>query len=92
MSAPLLLAARLDLGTARLLYAALLARRDDDLVLDAGHVSHFGTLALQLLLAAARSWRRDGNRLAITPRSPAFDDALQTFGVALDDLQAERAA
>ena len=92
MSAPLLLAARLDLGAARPLHAALLARRGADLVLDAGQVSHFGTLGLQLLLAAARSWRRDGHRLAVAPRSPAFDEALLTFGVPLDDLQAEQAA
>lgn len=89
MSAALVLVARLDLSAAKPLHAALLARRGGDLVLDAGGVTHLGALGLQLLLSAARSWRRAGHRLAILPRTPAFDDALRLFGVDLDDLQAE---
>jgi chemotaxis protein CheX len=88
MSADLSLAARLDLNAARPLHAALLARRGDDLVIDAGRVQHLGALGLQLLLAAAQGWRQAGFAVSFARRSPEFDDALRLFGVTLDDLQA----
>ncbi len=89
MTAALQLAARLDLGAAKPLHAALLSRCGGDLVLDAGQVTHLGALGLQLLLSAAQSWRQAGHALAITPRTRAFDDALRLYGVPLDDLQTE---
>ncbi|WP_372839881.1 STAS domain-containing protein [Phaeovulum sp.] len=92
MSTALSLAPRLDLSAAKDLHAAVLARRGGDLQLDAGQVTHLGALGLQLLLAAKQSWQRDGHRLAISPRSQAFDDALRLFGVAPDDLVVERRA
>ncbi len=92
MSTAVSLSPRIDLSAVKDLHAAVLARRGGDLVLDAGHVTHLGALGVQLLLAATQSWRRDGHALTITPRSPAFDDALRLFGIALGDLVVERRA
>lgn len=85
----LALAARLDLSAAEPLAAALRAHGGADLVIDASGVSHLGALGLQLLGAAALSWRAAGHRLRIAPRSDAFDAALQTFGIPLSALESE---
>jgi chemotaxis protein CheX len=90
MTAPLSLARRLDLPAAAPLREAILARQGADLVLDAGAVTHFGGLCLQVLLAARRSWQADGHGLACTPRSAAFDEAVAHFGLTPDDLQTGR--
>lgn len=88
----LALAARLDLTQVEALAADLRAHAGDDLVLNAAATTHLGALGLQVLSAAAYSWRRAGLRLTITPRSEAFDEALVLFGVTLADLQSEEAA
>jgi len=86
------LAPRLDLTHAELALTAIRAREGEALVLDAGGVTHLGGLGLQILLAAARSWRAAGLPLTITPRSSAFEEALCLFGVPLDALQSEGTA
>ena len=83
---------RLDLSQVGPLAAELRAHQGADLVIDAGAVTHFGALGLQLLVSAALSWRAAGHTLSITPRSAAFDDALAQLGVALAELQTEEAA
>ena len=77
----LILAERLNTMAAASLHKALLARRGQDLALDAGSVTDMGALCLQLLLAAARDCRAAGRSFCITARSPAFDAALTTFAV-----------
>jgi chemotaxis protein CheX len=88
----LALAPRLDLSYASELAGALRGHKGADLVLDASAVTHLGGLGLQLLAAAAKTWRAQGHSLTIQPRSAAFDEALGTFGVKLADLQSEEAA
>lgn len=88
----LALAPRLDLTHAEQALTAIRAREGQPLVLDAGGVTHLGGLGLQILLAAARSWRAAGLALTISPRSPAFEEALSLFGLPLDALQSEGAA
>ncbi|MDD8024239.1 MAG: STAS domain-containing protein [Paracoccaceae bacterium] len=88
----LALAPRLDLSHVAELAEILRGQTGGDLVLDAGAVSHLGGLGLQLLAAAAKTWRAQGHSLTIHPRSAAFDEALDTFGVGLADLQSEEAA
>lgn len=92
MNAPLVLQQRLDLPAAAPLASALRAQAGSDLIIDAGEVSHLGGLCLQVLAAAAISWRQAGNDLRLTPRSQSFDDALDLFGVTLADLETEGSA
>lgn len=82
MSAPLPLANRLDLPAARPLAEAISARSGEDLEIDASTVAHLGGLCLQVLLAAAASWRSAGRRLTLAHRSAAFDEALALFAIA----------
>lgn len=88
----LALGPRLDLLHAGHACAEIRACEGRDLVLDAGHVTHLGALGLQILIAAARSWRAAGLSLTIAPRSAAFDDALVLFGLPLAALQSEGVA
>jgi chemotaxis protein CheX len=76
----LALAPVLDLKAAAPLKAALLERRGHPLELDAADVQRLGGLCLQLLLAAAVTWRADGFTMRVGPRSEAFVDALRLFG------------
>ncbi len=92
MTAPVPLAPRLDLPAARPLSEAIRARAGQPLDLDAGDVVHLGGLCLQVLLAAAASWRAAGQQLHIRPRSQAFEEALATFGLAPSALESEGAA
>lgn len=82
---------RLDLVAVRPLVESLLGARGADLTIDAGGVERLGGLALQALLAAQQVWARDGNTLAVTPRSSAFDAALASFGVAAATFGGEAA-
>lgn len=83
---------RLDLRAAQGLAQGLLALRGQPLALDAGEVRHLGGLCLQVLASAAKTWRSDGHRLEISPRSAEFETALATFGLPLAALEAEGAA
>lgn len=75
------LPARLDHQGARLLHAALSGAPKGDTRLDAGKVTFVGGLALQLLLAAAATWRSAGHRFTCEPTSPAFSDDITRMGV-----------
>lgn len=63
------LAARLLPQDAAPLQATLLGLRGRPVELDAGGVARLGTPCVQVLLAAARSWREDGLRLALADPS-----------------------
>jgi len=77
---PLELEARLDLRAAAPLAGAIIARRGDDLALDASHVEHLGALALQVIRAAARTWAADGHVLTLEGASVALADQLSLMG------------
>lgn len=78
--APLELAPRLGLKAARPLHRALLARRGDDLTLDASKVEHLGALAVQVIRSAARTWAEDGHVLTIEKASTDLVDQLVLLG------------
>jgi chemotaxis protein CheX len=80
--AELRLAPVLDLNAAAPLKAAFLEHRGEPLEVDASQVQRLGGLCLQVLIAARHGWAEDGRPLSITPRSPAFDEALGLFGAA----------
>ncbi|KEO51758.1 STAS domain-containing protein [Thioclava pacifica] len=83
---------RIDLVAVSALHAALGPVTEGPTVIDASNVRHLGALGVQLLVSAALSARASGHSLTITPRSAAFDEALDRFGMTLDDLQNTEAA
>ena len=76
----LTLAPVLDLNAAEPLKAELLARRNQELTLDASGVERLGGLCLQVLLSARRSWAADGVNLKLGPVSESFADQWAAFG------------
>lgn len=68
---------------------SLLTRRGKSLELRAGQVEQVGTAALQVLLSAAATWRKDGHSLRLAESSPALDIALTTLGIAPEALTSE---
>ena len=76
------LAAALDLNAAAPLAAELLARRGQDLVIDAAHVARIGGQCLQVLLSARATWAADGRAFSIAEPSSDFIDALTLLGAA----------
>ncbi|SFC58757.1 STAS domain-containing protein [Tropicimonas isoalkanivorans] len=89
MTARFSLPARLDLPAATPLAQDLLARRCDALTLAADDVTLLGTPGLQVLLAARRTWEADGQRLAVSSSSPAFEEQLVVFGLSASDLETQ---
>lgn len=87
----LVLDARLDLSAAGTLHATLLARSGAPLRIDAGAVTHLGALCLQILLAAARDWRRRGIVLVVDPISPQLESMLSAYGLEPEALQSTAA-
>ncbi len=77
----------LDQGKAEGLRAEILAHRQKDVVVDASTVTRPGTLCLQVLLSAAKSWAADGRSFRITRASPAFTEAMGTLGISPAQLQ-----
>ncbi len=92
MTAPIALAARLDLPAAGPLAEEIRARAGTDLEIDAGAVSHLGGLCLQVLIAAAAAWREAGNALSISAMSEDFTAALAVFGLTPEALISEKNA
>jgi chemotaxis protein CheX len=88
----------LNLKAAAPLRAAILERRGEPLTLDASGVQRLGALCLQVLIAARHTWVDDARggpvTLALTPRSPAFDEAVRLFGAEthLADIMLEGAS
>lgn len=73
---------RLGLAEAAHLHRQFLALdRSRDLRVDAQSVTHLGSLCLQVLIAAARDWRRTGQDFQLGPRSAAVALALANFAV-----------
>ena len=79
-AAPLLLAETLDLPAARPLTADLLARRGQDVVIDAHAAQRIGAQCLQVLLAAKAAWTLDGHGFEITGASTEFAEAASLLG------------
>ena len=92
MTAQIALDARLDLPAATPLAEALKAEAGNDLQLDAGAVTHLGGLCLQVLMAAAETWRGTGKALTFSARSEDFDSALAVFGLTPEALISETKA
>lgn len=92
MTGTVTLPARLDLTAVGGLAGEIKQHAGQPLTIDATAVETLGGLCLQLLLASAAQWKREGQELMIPMRSDAFDDALSLLGVNLSQLQNEVAA
>ena len=78
------LARSLNTHQASELADALASRRGAALALDASGVEHVGGLCLQLLAAAAATWRQDGHDFAVIEASEAFARDLALLGNPID--------
>ena len=83
------LPARLDAAATADLRQALLVRRGQPLELQAGDVERVSTPAVQVLLAAARTWAADGQAFRLADAAPALQDAARCLGLSLDAFTAE---
>jgi chemotaxis protein CheX len=81
---PLVLAEVLDLKAAGGLHMEILARRGQDLSIDASQVRRLGGQCLQVLLAAFSAWKTDERRLAFDDPSAPFIQSLAVFGVVFE--------
>lgn len=80
------LPAKLDQKAVSALADELRGRRGGDLMLDAAATRQLGSLAVQTLLCAARSWARDGRRLALVNLSDACVEQLRLLGFSPETL------
>ncbi len=78
---------KLSLGEVGALHQRLLAHADDDLVVDATGVTHFGTLCLQLLIAAARDRAFSGKSFRLQNVGDAGLRQLALFGLSPEVIE-----
>ncbi len=78
------LAQILDLTAAKPLKDALQAVRGQTVHICAAQVDRLGAQCLQVLLAAAKTWGKEGQGFEITESSEKFTAGLETFGLSVD--------
>lgn len=76
----------LDLNAASRLHEQVLAHKGEDIDIDATDVSRVGAQCVQVLLAAAVSWRAEDQRLKVNQASDAFIKTLQLLGISDEAL------
>ncbi|MBC7284054.1 STAS domain-containing protein [Hoeflea sp.] len=76
----------LDLNAASRLHEQVLAHKGEDIDIDATAVTRVGAQCLQVLLAAAVSWRADEQSLTVKQASDAFIKTLQLLGISDEAL------
>lgn len=86
MTTKIVLPAILDIGAAKPLFSELVALRGRDVAVDASAVTKFGGQSLQILIAAAKCWRKEGFVFEIVWPSPNFLHTLKLCGVSNDTL------
>lgn len=80
----------LDLTAAAPLAQSFLSHRGKALSIDASRVRRVGAQCLQVLLAAASTWKADGARLSLTKPSEEFLEGGRLLGIHLDQELAGR--
>lgn len=88
-SSALSLAPVLDLNEATLLHGKLMGLRGQPVSIDASAVERCGTLCIQVLMAAARSWQDEKHTFTFTKVSDAFRKTTQLIGVNIDPMMAK---
>ena len=79
---PVVLNDTLDLRAAGPLAADLLARRGQDVAIDASAVQRVGGQCLQVLLSARMTWAADGLAFRVVTPSPEFTEGVALLGAA----------
>ncbi|SLN64768.1 hypothetical protein AQS8620_02970 [Aquimixticola soesokkakensis] len=86
MSTTVTLDARLDYQSVEPLRDTLLAAGPAELVIDAAHVRHIGTLALQTILAVVKTRATNNQATRVREASDACVDQLGLFGFTPETL------
>lgn len=81
---PLQLPEVLDLTAAAPLAKSLLSRRGSELNIDASRVNRVGAQCLQVLVAAAETWKTDGVGLRLMKPTPEFLEGSRLLGIHLE--------
>ena len=81
---PLLLPEVLDLTAAAPLAQSFLSRRGTELNVDASKVRRVGAQCLQVILAAAATWKADGMRLCLDQPTEEFLEGTRLLGIQFD--------
>lgn len=76
------LPARLDTDAAPSLRAALIEQRGSDLKLDGMNVARVGALCAAVMIAARKTWEKDGFTLTIGEASDHFRNGLERLSLA----------
>lgn len=76
----------LDLNAASRLHEQVLAHKGEDIDIDATDVTRVGAQCVQVLLAAAVSWRAEDQSLTVKQASDAFIKTLQLLGISDEAL------
>lgn len=92
MTATITAETKLNTRGALKLLEEIRAARGVDVTVDASRVEALGTLALQVLLSARRTWVADGHAFSIGQVSDHMQGALALTGLNIDALTAEGAA
>jgi chemotaxis protein CheX len=79
----------LDSSSAAGIKEQLLANRGSPVVVDAGQVRRTGMQAVQVLLAAAQTWRSDGKSYVVANAADEFLETLTLVGLSRQDLSIE---
>jgi len=74
----------LDLTAAAPLAQSFISRRGAALSVDASKVRRIGTPCLQVLLAAAATWKADGMRFSVEQPTEEFLEGSRLLGIELD--------
>lgn len=77
---------RLDTARASALATAILDHAGADLELDASEVTHIGALGVQVIRAAAQSWKRSGHTLSLSGASADCADQIYLLGYSVDTI------
>jgi chemotaxis protein CheX len=83
------LAAVLDLNEASALRGKLMGLRGSEVAVDASGVERVGTLCVQVIMAAAKTWDEDKLSFTFSKVSDAFQKTMQLIGVNIDHLLAK---
>ena len=83
------LAAVLDLNEASSLRGTLMGLRGSNVAIDASGVERIGTLCVQVIMAAAKTWDEDKLSFTFSKVSDAFQKTMQVIGVDISHLLAK---
>ena len=64
----------------------MLAHKGEDIDIDASDVNRVGAQCIQVLLAAAKSWRAEDQHFKVEPASEVFVKTLQLLGISDEAL------